>query len=37
LTLTVVQGGIEWVMKTLEPITQSRPITVLPPRIEAPA
>ena len=37
LMLTVVQGGIEWVMNTLEPITQSRPITVLPPRIEAPA
>ena len=37
LTLTVVQGGMEWVMKTLEPMTQSRPMTVSPPRMEAPA
>ena len=37
LTLTVVQGGMEWVIKTLEPMTQSRPMTVSPPRMEAPA
>ena len=37
LTLTVVQGGMEWVMNTLEPMTLSRPMTVPPPRMEAPA
>ena len=33
----LVQGGMEWVMKTLEPMTLSRPITVPPPKIDAPA
>ena len=37
LTLTVVQGGMEWVMNTLEPMTLSRPITVPPPKMDAPA
>ena len=37
LTLTVVQGGMEWVMNTLEPMTLSLPMTVPPPRMEAPA
>ena len=37
LTLTVVQAGMEWVMNTLDPMTESRPMTVPPPRMEAPA
>ena len=37
LTLTVVQAGMEWVMNTLEPMTLSRPITVPPPKMDAPA
>ena len=30
-------AGMEWVMNTLEPMTLSRPMTVPPPRMEAPA
>ena len=33
--MTVVPGGTEYVNQTLEPITESLPITVLPPNIVA--
>lgn len=35
--VTVVPGATELVIKALEPITAPLPITVLPPRMEAPA
>lgn len=37
LVLTVVQGGMDLVINTLEPMTQFLPITVSPPKTDAPA
>ena len=37
LMLTVVHGAIDLVIKALEPMTESLPMTVSPPRTDAPA